>query len=595
MADGEGIIQAAAVELLTAPHGGKRRIAERLADQLGVSVQTAYRRLNSVTGHLTQRKRRVDAGASALQRHEAMAISAYIEATRRETGTGAATLEDAVEVLRANGVIAAGRVDTDTGEFLPLSASQVRRQLRLHSAHPEQLAVATPAARLSSPHPNWCWQIDASVSRQYYLSDDGTRIMDRRTYYRGKPKNFAAIEQQRIWRYAVTDHASGGLEVFYVQGAESSANFLAALIHTMTERSDGTMHGVPRYLMSDPGSAVTAKATRNLCSALGIELIVNEPGNARAKGQVEQAHYLIETGFESGLKMRAPVCSIEEMNGLVQPWARHFNATRVHSRTGLTRRDAWLRITSDQLVFAPEVPVLRQLANSDPKACTVRDWMIRFRGRMYDLRDIPGGVNNGERVEVVRNAIDADNGTVRVLRLDADGRAMHYLAPEVGVGEFGFLDSAAEIGTEFKAPPATAADTVRNEIDRLAMAAATDAEAKARRKAKALPFGGSIDPLKHVHEAQIIPALPRAGRASDVLAPEILQPQAAPAATARYTAPVLSHLELAQHLRERMPGWTAAHFAALAEAWPDGATEDQLEQIERRLAALLAPAMRAVG
>jgi uncharacterized protein (DUF2384 family) len=294
-----------------------------------------------------------------------------VEATRRETGTGAAYLEDAVRHLRANGEIVAGRVDADTGEFLPMSLSAIRRALRTHHFHPSQLAAATPAARLSSPHPNHCWQIDASVSRQFYLSDDGARIMDKRTYYRGKPANFAAITSQRIWRYA------------------------------MTERPDGTMHGRPIHLMSDPGSSVTAQVTKNLCAALGINLIVNEAGNARAKGQVEQANYLIETHFEANLKMRAPVTSIAEINRLAQQWARDFNATRVHTRTQETRRAAWGRITPDQLVRVPPVEVLKQLANSSPKACTVRDYLIRFGGRVYDVSELPGGVLNGQLVQVV--------------------------------------------------------------------------------------------------------------------------------------------------------------------------------------------------
>ncbi|MFA1637575.1 integrase, partial [Achromobacter ruhlandii] len=143
--------------------------------------------------------------------------------------------------------------------------------------------------------------------------------------------------------YAITDHASGAIALFYVLGPESRANLLSALIHAMTRREIRTMHGVPQLLMLDPGSAMTATSTSSFLAACGIETIINEVGNARAKGQVENANYLIETHFEALLKLRAPVTSLEEINTLAQQWAQAYNATRIHSRTGYTRRDGWLR------------------------------------------------------------------------------------------------------------------------------------------------------------------------------------------------------------------------------------------------------------
>ena len=158
-------------------------------------------------------------------------------------------------------------------------------------------------------------------------------------------------------------------------------------------------------------TTIIAARTTGSIAACGIELIVNEVGNARAKGQVENAHYIVETHFEAALKLRAPVTSLEEINGLAQQWARAFNATRMHTRTGLTRRDGWLRITAEQLVLAPSIEVMRGLANAAPKPCTVRDGMVRFRGGQFDVRGVPGLVN-GQRVHVVANAMDTD-GSVR--------------------------------------------------------------------------------------------------------------------------------------------------------------------------------------
>lgn len=576
----EVLIHAAASELLAAPHGSKGRIASQLAEQMGCSVQTAYRHLAKVTASLKPRKRRTDAGDLSLPREEAAAIAALVEETRRLTGTGTLPVEDAVEILRANGRIEALRVDKATGELLPLSVSSICRAIRHYGFHRDQLAAPTPAARLSSPHPNYLWQIDASVSRQFYLGDDGTQVMDKREFYRGKPANFNKIAERRLWRYAITDHASGAIELFYVLGAESSANLLSALIHAMTRRDAGTMHGIPKMLMMDPGSAMTAATTRSFLAACGIELIINEVGNARAKGQVENANYLIETHFEAMLKTRAPVTSLEEINTLAQQWARAYNATRVHTRTGRTRRDGWLRITPDELRIAPAVEVLRQLATSTPKACTVRDCMIRFRAQQYDVRGVPGLIN-GQRVDVVVNALDPD-GSVRVLMPgERDNAPVHYVAPRLGRDAWGFLDTAAQVGTEYKAAPETPADAARKELNRLAMQVQTDAEAAASRKAKRVAFGGQIDPMKHVRETQIAPSLPRSGTAADVTAPQVLAAQRIEPAAPRAELAPLNHVEAAMRLKPLVEragtSWTARMYARTAERWPEGLPVDQVE------------------
>lgn len=584
----EILLRSAASELLAAKHGEKRRIVETLAQQLGVSVPTAFRRLSSFTSLMKPRKRRSDAGVLTLSRTEAVTIAALVEETRRLTRTGALKVEEAVDILRANGRIEAARIDQGTGEYLPLSTSAICRALRHYGLHRDQLAAPTPAARLSSPHPNHLWQIDASISRQFYLAKDGTREMSRVAFYRGKPGNFAKIADQRLWRYVITDHASGALELFYVLGAESSVNMLAALMHAMTQRANGTLHGIPKLLMMDPGSAGVATSSANFLSACGIEPIVNEVGNARAKGQVENAHYLVETHFEAALKLRAPVTSLEEINGLAQEWARAFNATRIHTRHGMTRRDAWLRITSEQLVLAPPLETLRQLANATPKGCTVRDGMVRFKGSVYDVRGVPGLVN-GQRVNVVANAMDTA-GSVRVLMPGLeDTRPVHYIARRIGYKDdvWKFLDTAAEAGTEFRGMPETPADAARKELERVAMEVRTDAEAAAARKAKRIAFGGTIDPMKHVREAHVAPALPRAGSAATVDVPVVAAQRIEPEPV-RAELAALNHVEAAMRLKPLIEragqAWTPDMYARTAARWPEGVPVDQVEAWAAELA-----------
>ena len=94
-----------------------------------------------------------------------------------------------VNLLRAAGEIQAARIDTDTGEWVALSEAAIRRGLRQHGYTFALMTAPSPTTRLRSPHPNWCWQIDASVSRQFYLADSGAQVMDKAVYYRGKPGN----------------------------------------------------------------------------------------------------------------------------------------------------------------------------------------------------------------------------------------------------------------------------------------------------------------------------------------------------------------------------------------------------------------------
>ena len=573
------IIEAAALELLTAPHGAKRRVAEHLASQLGCSLQTAYRRLSEVTCVVKPRKRRSDRGVLALTRPEALNIAALVEETRRATGTGTLSVENAVEILRANDRIQAARVDKDTGEWAPLSTSAICRAIRHYGFHVDQLSAPSPATRLSSPHPNHCWQIDPSVSRQFYLADDGTRWMRKSEFYRGKPDNFAKISDRRLWRYVVTDHCTGCIEVFYVLGSETSANLLSALIFAMTQRSDGTMHGVPKMVMMDPGSANKAGSTGCMFEACGIEVIINERENARAKGQVENANYIVETHFEAALKLRAPAASLEEINLLAQQWSRAFNATRTHSRTGLTRRDGWLRITPEQLHFAPSMDVLRQLGTGKPKSCVVRDCMVNFRGNVYDVRGVPSLINR-QRVDVVMNVLDPAGSARVLIPSEVHGRPVQYVVPLIERNEWGFLATAAEIGTEYKARPETPADAARRELERVAMEVHTDAEAALARKAKRLAFGGNVDPMKHLRDVVIAPALPRAGTAwageAPVVAAQRIEPEPVRAELA-----ALNHVEAAMRLKPLVEragvAWAPDMYARTASRWPDGLPVDEVE------------------
>jgi hypothetical protein len=219
---------------------------------------------------------------------------------------------------------------------------------------------------------------------------------------------------------------------------------------------------------------------------------------------------------------------------------------------------------------------------------------IRFKGSRWDVRDMPGVLNNS-KVRVAINVFDVDS--VRVLMTGEDGKPSHYLAPRIQLDAWNFPVGSARAGEEFKRMPDTPADAVRKEISRLAMQVQTDAEAAAARKSKRTPFSSEIDPTKPWREAEVPEALPRAGVAPSVRAPAIIGPQLhRPVATPRAAAVPLSHFEMARQLKSRVEArggsWSAELYQRMASTWPGGVVEDSLDDCAVQL---LRGGLRAVA
>lgn len=404
--------------------------------------------------------------------------------------------------------------------------------------------------------------------------------MDSSKFYKNKPANIARIASDRVWSYEITDHTSGWIYVEYVMGAESGENLCSVLINAMQERGGAdVLHGVPKILYLDPGSANTAGMTKNMCRSLGINLIAHKPHNARATGQVEKARDIIERKLEPGLKFQ-PVHSLDELNALAVKWRSHFNATAVHSRHGKTRTDIWLKITADQLKKAPSVEVCRELAVAAPELRKVTPKLrVSFRGNEFDVSTVPG-VLVGEKLMITRNPWRSD--VAQVVLTGEDGHETFFLVEEVRKNEFGFAESAAVFGENYKALPETPAQTAAKEIEELVTGTDNATDAAAARKAKALPFGGRLDPYKHIDDTTLPAYMPKRGQASDVRGPRIEQRP-------------LTHVEAAKALREKFGAnghiWTPEHYRQLTAQYPDGVPEAALDEV---MVTLTTPARNSV-
>lgn len=492
-----------------AGHGGKEAVYAAACQHLGLSRATLMRRLKEVTVKPV-RKRRSDAGKVGLSLADAQRLSAQMMEGYRANDKSIQALRLSLVQLRKENPLFASTTEPDSGETRQLSESACSRALRTYALHPEQLRQPDPVQALASAHPNDVWQIDASISTLFYVPGQGQKGMQDMApaeFYSGKPENFEKIKRQRLTRYVLTDHCSGSIFVHYVPGGESVVNMAESFLAAIAQRPDQQMYGVPLHLMMDPGSAGIGGAFKNLLRRLQVTPVVNQAGNPRAKGQVENAHNLVETNFESGFKF-THVPDIEWINAQAQLWMCWYNSTKKHGRHGLTRWAKWMEIRQEELRLV-EGALARELLTHEPETPKVdRQQTVRFSGRVWDVRNVPG-VLVGGKLAVTYNPFNPE--IAFVVQHDADGQEILIPIEEAKEGEHGFRESAALIGREHKSLPDTLAVTNRKAIERLTTGTNTDEAAAAARKAKALPFAGTHKPYAHLEDLPAVTMLPRRG------------------------------------------------------------------------------------
>ncbi len=560
-------------KLLNAPHGAKSGVIATACAALQCSDQTLYRKL-SEAGLETGRKQRKDKGETVYTiAHLRLISGLLIESTRRNEKR-LLTIEDTIEILYADGKLPS-----------KLSPSWVAELLRANTLHPDQLNHATPAQSLRSLHPNHCWQIDASVCVLYYMKSGSLQAMNPDEFYRNKPQNVAKIVNDLCTRYACTDHYSGTIWARYYLGGETAENLLEFMMWCMAQREGCPAHGAPWLLMLDPGAANTSHLVKNFCTRMSVKLNINKPGNPRAKGQVENANNLIERHFEGRLRFM-PTLDLLMLNLLCEQWQVAHNAARKHTRHGQARYSAWMHITTEQLRIAPSMALMRDLVTSVEETRRVTNNMLisfgvkGFGSQDYDVRYLPG-VQVGGTVTVAVNPYRAPAVDVRFT--DAETGELRWMCIEpVVTDKVGFNIAAPVIGEDYKAPPATLADGVRNDLLKQAYNVDALEEAEKARKKNAQAFTG-VNAMADV-QATVVPTyLPRKGTALEtekraVACAHISVPAAAKRIKAlageRYTPQTFT--------------WLQAKFGAT------GVPEDQVEAIAERLG-LVADQSEATG
>jgi transposase InsO family protein len=418
--------------------GEKAAIVQEYMDMMGWSKGTVYRVARQF-GFSGFSKPRADKGRKKMSTEEIRTAAAISYRSKRKTERIIMPTWKIKEVMEDNKILHPGQV----------SESTINRYFREMGLNQAALLSPTAHTCLASLHPNHVHQLDSSVCVQYDFKEKGTRweMVDRDmklAFYKNKPQYFKEIKKILL-RYLLTDHTSGTIFpfYFYVRG-EDTKTLVEFVLRAWGPKPDPHLfpfQGVPLILMCDAGSANISAPFRTLVKNLKVELIVHEPGNPRAIGQVESAQGTWERAFESELSLeKAP--DIEQLNARCYDYAMQFNATRNLKRTGMPRFILWQTIAKEQLRFLPSEAICRRLISGKEFAAVCDGAkQIRIDGQVYEVR---GEVRRGMRLRITPDFYNPAQFLVE----DEAGK-IHQTAA-VMVNKYGFRKDAPVIGQSYK-------------------------------------------------------------------------------------------------------------------------------------------------
>jgi hypothetical protein len=539
-----------------------------------------YRHLKAV-GWTSGRKRRADAGKTALDMETVEKLGATLRAGVRENGKATMETPNAISLLTQNGV------------DIPLSASRVRTILKRHHHDVSAARQRAPHTAMRSLHPNHVHFVDPSLCLLYYTPNGQQRVLHDSEIHRNKPAWVEKTGHLKCWRYVLTDDDSGTLIVrYYAAKGENQANLYDFLLYAWQHMPSigRPFHGVSSLLVWDKGSASLATAINNALSALDVKTWAHAKGHSWAKGQVENGNNLVEKLFESRLIFQ-PVKSVDELNQAAERWYQAFNAnaiprldTRIR-RPGMeptARYALWQTIRADQLRRLPDLELCRYLLSAAPEPRVVRSTpagglSIQFahpqskRTEYYDLSRVPG-VFKDMKVEV--SPLIYGDAQVLIRVEDYKGDIQTHVVDPVQWTDRGKRADAPAWGERFRDTPDTAIEEANKAADRAAYGDLPREEidkAKAKRKT---PFGGSLDAHSHLADVYIPAYMARPGTDLEVRNPvEVVERRLDLTTLCIKLKPMLGD------------AWPEGAFTKIQAAYPEGAPESELPALAEWLRA----------
>lgn len=554
-------------------HSVRSKMITTWAEQLRINKKLLYRKL-AEAGWQSGRRRRRDAGHTGVPEESLEKLAAVMVAGVRQNGNFTAFIPTARQVLESDGVNFNGATNEHLARLLRQKSMDLATQGRRKRSH----------VKMRSPHPNHAHLVDPSLCLLYYLPDktqhmkrldkSRQRIIEDSEAYKNKP----FMEKKgdlKVWRYVLTDHATGSIAVrYYQQPGESMTALWDFLMYAWRPKGDPlyAFHGVPEWLIWDAGSANTSKPIARALEGLEVQTNAHMPHHPWVKGSVEEANRLVEMLFESRLRFQ-PVDSVEELNAAAQRWASLYNADRLAyydarlERGGVkfARLDAWMKIAPEELRELPEEaeellsyqPETRKVAGDLTVTCV----HPRLKRRaFYRVGGVPG-IRVGEMIEIQPLLMDG-NGAVRV-RHDWEGQTVTETVYPVEMDEFGQPLDAPVWGESYKSNPETYVDLIHKKLDEIT--------------------GPGKIPMEHWNDGAGLRAIDALQDKGGSMIPfprtgAVIDPSKESA------RPPMGHVEAAKYVMARMGhGWDPAYFAEIKQRFPDGVSERELEALLEEL------------
>jgi hypothetical protein len=445
-----------AAELKSSKPRERKGIILKYRDLAGLSEQGLYR-VAAEYGFDSGRKRRADRGVlkTGLTDQQIELVAALIYETGRENKGPIMPVERAIQIAEMNGYL-------EPGQVTPGTMNRILRERQMSKVH---MNAPTPHTPMQSLHPNHVHTFDVSVCIQYYLKNGRLGIMDERDFYKNKIDNFAKIKT-RLLRYLLTDHFSGAFKVRYYnttgESAENLWNFLKWAWGVQCHEKL-PFRGVPFVLLMDTGSANKSHAIVNFLERLEVTIPKGLPYNPRRQGQTESTHNIVENWIESGLRIE-PGTTVEQINTWAWDLAAWHQATKAHSRHGMTRTQAWMLIKEEQFRELPCEEILQDIFQGKEETRTVTgSYTIPFGGKEYNVKHVEGLRPKAE-VRVIRKIYKQP-------LIDVEWQGKLYEASPIETLpaiQGGFRADAAVIGQSYKAQPETATQQAVKRFDNMA-------------------------------------------------------------------------------------------------------------------------------
>lgn len=445
----------------------RRAVIDEMCNTFAFSTAKAYKVLKT-NGWESGRKQRKDAGTSGTEIESIKMVAAVLKESLRKNGKATMSVPVARSILQANGV------------SITIADSRLRELLNMHGLSIAGAKVPSPHIRLRTLYPNQVHQADPSMCLIWFAPDGSQKLYDADEVYKNKNPREGKV---KCWRYVLTDHTSGSICVrYYAAMGESAANMYDFLLYAWGQKQNPlyVFHGLPELLVWDCGTANTAKAVTAALTALKVDTKPHLPGNPRAKGQVEVSNNIVETQFESRLKLE-PVHSIEELNEAAERWCAAYNAnmiegqdTRImrHGKKVGSRTELWQRITQEQLRELPDSDICKQIFTTGVQTRRVAgDLSVSIvhpkvkESLRYSLQGF-AGITVGQTVNVQPILVSA-TPTARV-GFEHNGEVFTYEVEPIEIDEYGFEIGAAVPGTSYKAAKETQREATAKELAAIA-------------------------------------------------------------------------------------------------------------------------------